>query len=298
MKVKLCNLPIRQNRKNPRNPKGRDSCKICSPRCHRPTPSRLRSERTVTTRCRTRATRSPRRTRAGCSPSARCSACGRPRPASAACSNSAAPPAATSSRWPSICRTASSSASTCPPGRSPTGRSASSKLGLKNVDAASTPASWTSTTSWGTFDYVICHGVFSWVPTDVQEKILDICSQADCRPNGIAYVSYNTYPGWHMRGMIRDMMRYHSVRFNTAAAPHPAGPGPARLPRPVGAAGRRPYSRAAEAGTGNAPPPGRPLPVPRAPRRGNDPLYFHQFVERAEGTRGCSTSARPASARW
>jgi methyltransferase-like protein len=34
-------------------------------------------------------------------------------------------------------------------------------------------------------------------------------------PNGIAYVSYNTYPGWHMRGMIRDMMRYHSARFNT-----------------------------------------------------------------------------------
>jgi methyltransferase-like protein len=33
-------------------------------------------------------------------------------------------------------------------------------------------------------------------------------------PNGVAYISYNTYPGWHMRGMIRDMMRYHSARFN------------------------------------------------------------------------------------
>ena len=68
--------------------------------------------------------------------------------------------------------------------------------------------------SYGRFDYVICHGVFSWVPTDVREKILDVI-QKHLTPNGVAYVSYNTYPGWHMRGMIRDMMRYHSNRFNT-----------------------------------------------------------------------------------
>ena len=69
--------------------------------------------------------------------------------------------------------------------------------------------------SYGMFDYVICHGVFSWVPENVQDKIYDICAR-QLTPNGIAYVSYNTYPGWHLRGMIRDMMRYHSARFNTA----------------------------------------------------------------------------------
>lgn len=68
--------------------------------------------------------------------------------------------------------------------------------------------------SYGQFDYVICHGVFSWVPTDVREKILDVI-QKHLTPNGVAYVSYNTYPGWHMRGMIRDMMRYHAGRFQT-----------------------------------------------------------------------------------
>ncbi|MBX9627918.1 MAG: class I SAM-dependent methyltransferase [Gemmataceae bacterium] len=68
--------------------------------------------------------------------------------------------------------------------------------------------------SYGEFDYVVCHGVFSWVPTDVREKILDVC-QKHLAPNGVAYVSYNTYPGWHMRGMIRDMMRYHAGRFAT-----------------------------------------------------------------------------------
>jgi methyltransferase-like protein/SAM-dependent methyltransferase len=69
---------------------------------------------------------------------------------------------------------------------------------------------------YGEFDYVIAHGVFSWVPAAVQEKIFEICA-AHLAPNGIAYVSYNTYPGWHMRGMIRDMMTYHASRFDTPA---------------------------------------------------------------------------------
>lgn len=66
--------------------------------------------------------------------------------------------------------------------------------------------------SFGQFDYIIAHGVFSWVPPEVRDKLLAICSQR-LNPAGIAYVSYNTYPGWHMRGMIRDMMQYHSNRF-------------------------------------------------------------------------------------
>ena len=68
----------------------------------------------------------------------------------------------------------------------------------------------------GAFDYVLCHGVFSWVPAPVQDKILAICSR-HLSPNGIAYVSYNTYPGWHMRGMIRDMMRFHARKFAAPA---------------------------------------------------------------------------------
>lgn len=68
--------------------------------------------------------------------------------------------------------------------------------------------------SWGSFDYIICHGVFSWVPRDVQEHILAICGR-QLTPTGVAYISYNTYPGWHMRGLIRDMMRYHALRFPT-----------------------------------------------------------------------------------
>ena len=66
--------------------------------------------------------------------------------------------------------------------------------------------------SYGMFDYIICHGVYSWVPTEVREKILEICANR-LSPNGLVYVSYNTFPGWHMRGMIRDMMQFHANRF-------------------------------------------------------------------------------------
>lgn len=66
--------------------------------------------------------------------------------------------------------------------------------------------------SRGAFDYIICHGVYSWVPDNVQEKILTI-SKENLTENGIAYVSYNTYPGWHMREMIRHMMIYHADQF-------------------------------------------------------------------------------------
>ncbi len=64
---------------------------------------------------------------------------------------------------------------------------------------------------FGTFDYIICHGVFSWVPAPVRDKILSISSER-LAPNGIAYISYNTYPGWHARGLVRDLMAFHVRR--------------------------------------------------------------------------------------
>lgn len=63
----------------------------------------------------------------------------------------------------------------------------------------------------GEFDYILAHGVYSWVPPAVREKILRICA-SNLSPNGIAYISYNTYPGWRMRGMLRDMLLHHARR--------------------------------------------------------------------------------------
>jgi methyltransferase-like protein/cyclopropane fatty-acyl-phospholipid synthase-like methyltransferase len=70
---------------------------------------------------------------------------------------------------------------------------------------------------FGTFDFIICHGVYSWVPAAVQDKILEICARR-LAPEGIGFVSYNTFPGWHMRGMIRAMMLLHDRRFRDLPA--------------------------------------------------------------------------------
>lgn len=68
---------------------------------------------------------------------------------------------------------------------------------------------------FGQFDYIIAHGLYSWVPENVRDKILSICKD-NLAENGIAYVSYNTYPGAHLRNMMRDMMRYHVDEFESA----------------------------------------------------------------------------------
>ena len=64
---------------------------------------------------------------------------------------------------------------------------------------------------FGTFDYIICHGVFSWVPETVREHILRICRE-QMSPLGIGYISYNAYPGWKQYEMLRDMMNFHVIR--------------------------------------------------------------------------------------
>lgn len=70
--------------------------------------------------------------------------------------------------------------------------------------------------SFGQFDYIACHGVYSWVPAAVQDKILEICSR-NLAPQGVAYISYNTFPGWHLRAVVREMMGYHVQRFSEPA---------------------------------------------------------------------------------
>jgi SAM-dependent methyltransferase len=58
------------------------------------------------------------------------------------------------------------------------------------------------------FDYVLAHGVYSWVPPAARGALLD-CVKRCLAPQGIAFVSYNAYPGSYLRDMARDMLRYH-----------------------------------------------------------------------------------------
>ncbi|MBF0461310.1 MAG: class I SAM-dependent methyltransferase [Magnetococcales bacterium] len=59
------------------------------------------------------------------------------------------------------------------------------------------------------FDYIICHGVLSWVDATVQQAILHKTSRL-LTENGIAYISYNTLPGWNMVRSLREMMQFHT----------------------------------------------------------------------------------------
>jgi methyltransferase-like protein/trans-aconitate methyltransferase len=64
----------------------------------------------------------------------------------------------------------------------------------------------------GEFDYIIAHGLYSWVPAAVRDKTLAVCRE-NLAPHGVAYVSYNTFPGCHQRHLLRDMMLFHVQPF-------------------------------------------------------------------------------------
>ena len=61
--------------------------------------------------------------------------------------------------------------------------------------------------SMGTFDYIIAHGFYSWISDEMKDKLLDTISH-HLADNGIAYVSYNTYPGWHTMEEVRQLMLF------------------------------------------------------------------------------------------
>jgi SAM-dependent methyltransferase len=88
------------------------------------------------------------------------------------------------------------------------GREAVASLGLGNLelvhsDILSFPE------EGELFDYVIAHGIYSWIPDPAKDGLLRIC-QRRLAPQGVAYVSYNCLPGCHIRRMTREIMRFHT----------------------------------------------------------------------------------------
>jgi SAM-dependent methyltransferase len=87
------------------------------------------------------------------------------------------------------------------------GRRIAQAVGLANLDLragdiADLPA------DLGEFDYVIAHGVYSWVPEPVREALLAACRR-HLAPQGVAFVSYNVLPGGHLRRLLREAMLMH-----------------------------------------------------------------------------------------
>lgn len=63
------------------------------------------------------------------------------------------------------------------------------------------------------FDYILGHGIYSWVSPDKRAALWQTASRL-LRPGGVLYLSYNTLPGWHVRGALREMMTYHTARIS------------------------------------------------------------------------------------
>ncbi len=57
----------------------------------------------------------------------------------------------------------------------------------------------------GQFDYIVAHGIYSWVPHDVRDALLKLCARR-LRRDGLLYLNYNTRPGWNVRGMVREFL--------------------------------------------------------------------------------------------
>ncbi|WP_101067668.1 class I SAM-dependent methyltransferase [Roseovarius salinarum] len=71
-------------------------------------------------------------------------------------------------------------------------------IGLPNanyIEASFQDVVETSSGELGTFDFIVCHGVLSWVDTVTRENIYEIL-QRHLRTGGLVYMSYNSMPGW------------------------------------------------------------------------------------------------------
>jgi SAM-dependent methyltransferase len=80
-----------------------------------------------------------------------------------------------------------------------------SELGLKNIDIHHTDFLEADAILTGYFDYIIAHGILSWVDGVTRHTLLELCERR-LAPDGLVYLNYNCRPGWNVRGMVRDFL--------------------------------------------------------------------------------------------
>ncbi len=132
----------------------------------------------------------------------------------------------------------------------------------------------------GMFDYIIAHGVFSWVPPAVRNGMLALIARR-LAPQGIAFVSYNVYPGCYMRRMAWEILKFHTgeiddprTRLAEAQALIKLMADPGNLEQPNNLGLRQEFRELSE----------RPESVLFHDDLAlvNDPVYFHEFAVHAD----------------
>jgi len=134
----------------------------------------------------------------------------------------------------------------------------------------------------GMFDYIIAHGIYSWVSPDVQEQILSICKH-HLTPNGVAYISYNTKPGWDIRSTVRDMMSYYTAQITGSEAQTEQLKALLKFFADTTKEGQDAYSRFVSEEIGNFNQLPESFLFQNFVKEECKPLYFYQFVEQARG---------------
>jgi len=154
-------------------------------------------------------------------------------------------------------------------------RRMASDLGLRNVrllelDLRELPA------DLGPFDYIIAHGLYSWVPPEVRAHVLPLIAR-HLAPQGVAFVSYNTLPGCHMRRVVWDMLKYHTRDIAGKSAKVAAARAILDLVgRPVAAESAAQQAMRAEVReAGGSPDAALAHDDMSEP---NDPVHFHEFM--------------------
>ena len=95
------------------------------------------------------------------------------------------------------------------------GRRMIAELGLANVTLVQEDLTALSP-AHGTFDCLIAHGVYSWVPADVRDGLFAMAAQR-LAPNGVMFVSFNALPGCRVRQAAWEILHFHVDRI---ADPH------------------------------------------------------------------------------
>ncbi|MEM0929271.1 MAG: class I SAM-dependent methyltransferase [Pseudomonadota bacterium] len=64
---------------------------------------------------------------------------------------------------------------------------------------------------FGQFDYVICHGVYTWVSLEIRSALVQIL-KGIMAPGGVVFMGYNSMPGWSgafgLQRLISDLAKY------------------------------------------------------------------------------------------